>query len=232
MITVRRAEERGHFDHGWLDTWHTFSFGQYFDPAHVSFGALRVINQDRVAPGRGFGTHPHRDMEIVTYVYDGALAHQDSLGNGSTMVPGDVQRMTAGTGVTHSEYNASATEAVRFLQIWILPEATGLTPSYEQKQFAPTDKQGRLCLIASRDGREGSVLVHQDVAIYASRLAAGDRVEHPLATGRKAWVQVVNGEVTVNGTMLHAGDGAAITDEAQVALSGITEGECLLFDLR
>lgn len=232
MITVRRAQERGHVNFGWLDTWHTFSFGQYFDPAHLSFGDLRVINQDWVAPGQGFGTHPHRDMEIVTYVCEGALAHRDSLGNGSTMVPGDVQRMTAGTGVTHSEFNASETEAVRFLQIWLLPEATGLTPGYEQKRFAPADKQGRLRLIASRDGRDGSVVVHQDAAIYAGLLAGGDRVEHRLATGRRAWVQVVQGALMLDGTALNAGDGAAVSDESRVSLTAVADSEVLLFDLR
>lgn len=232
MITVRRAQERGHFNFGWLDTWHTFSFGQYFDPAHLSFGDLRVINQDWVAPGQGFGTHPHRDMEIVTYVCEGALAHRDSLGNGSTMVPGDVQRMTAGTGVTHSEFNASEADAVRFLQIWILPEAAGLTPGYEQKRFEPADKQGRLRLIASRDGRDGSVVIHQDAAIYAGLLAGGDRVGHLLATGRRAWVQVVQGALMLNGTALNAGDGAAVSDESRVSLAAVADSEVLLFDLR
>jgi hypothetical protein len=236
MIRIRRSSERGHFDHGWLQTFHTFSFADYRDPEHMGFRTLRVINEDTVQPGRGFGTHPHRDMEIVTYVTRGALAHQDSMGNGSVIRPGDVQRMSAGTGVTHSEFNHSSNEPVHLLQIWILPERRGIEPGYEQIEVPADEKQGRLRLIASRDGGNGSVTIHQDARIYASLLAPEQRVEHALAPGRHAWVQVVGGTVDLNGQTLAAGDGAALSDESTVTLTaghGGSEGdvELLLFDL-
>jgi len=232
MITLRPARERGHFDHGWLDTFHTFSFADYHDPAHMGFRTLRVINEDRVQPGRGFPTHPHRDMEIITYVVTGALEHRDSMGNGSVIRPGDVQRMTAGTGVTHSEFNASKTEAVHLLQIWILPARQGLAPGYEQKTFPSTETAGRLRLVASHDGRQGSVTVHQDVHVYLTRLGGGVRVEHELARGRQAWVQLVCGAAYLNEQELEAGDGAALRDEARVTLVGREEGtQALVFDL-
>jgi redox-sensitive bicupin YhaK (pirin superfamily) len=232
MIEVRRAKERGRSRLDWLDSRHTFSFAEYYDRDHTGFRDLRVINEDRVAPGRGFATHSHRDMEIVSYVLDGALAHRDSLGTGSTIRPGEVQRMTAGTGVTHSELNPSKNDSVHFLQIWILPERAGLDPSYEQRAFADDEKRGRLRLVASHDGREGSVTVHQDVEMYVTMLDAGGQVDHPLAPGRGAWVQVVRGEVTLNGThSLAAGDGAALDDEALVEITASTPSEVLLFDL-
>lgn len=231
MVEVRRSEDRGHAQHGWLDTYHSFSFGQYYDPKHMGFRSLRVINQDYIAPGRGFGTHPHHDMEIVTYVVQGALAHKDSMGTEELIRPGEVQRMTAGSGITHSEYNASSTDAVHLLQIWIVPERQGLEPSYEQKAFPDTEKQGTLRLVASRDGRNGSVTIHQDAAVWASLLETGDRVTHVLAHGRHAWVQVVSGGVTVNGQALAAGDGAAISDEPAVDIVGKEPAELLLFDL-
>ena len=232
MITVRPARERGHADHGWLDSNHTFSFADYHDPKHMGFRALRVINEDRVAPGRGFGAHPHRDMEILSYVIDGALEHKDSMGNGSIIRPGDVQRMTAGTGVVHSEFNASKSDPVHFLQIWILPEAQRLAPGYEQKTFARDDKKGRLRLVASHDGRDGSVTVHQDLAFYAAVLDAGEAIEQPIAKGRHVWVQVVRGaDLSVNGKTLAAGDGAAITDEARLDVRATSPSEVLVFDL-
>lgn len=231
MIVLRPAAERGHADHGWLDSRHTFSFAEYHDPRFMGFRALRVINEDRVAPGRGFGAHPHRDMEILSYVLEGALQHADSMGNGSTMRPGDVQRMSAGTGVRHSEINGSRTEPVHFLQIWLLPERAGLPPGYEQRSFPPETKQDQLRLVASRDGREGSVTVHQDVALYDTRLSPGAAVTHALAPGRHAWVQVVRGTLTVNGRTLGAGDGAALKEEPTVRLEGVETAEALLFDL-
>jgi redox-sensitive bicupin YhaK (pirin superfamily) len=232
MITVRPARERGHADHGWLDSNHTFSFADYYDPKHMGFRALRVINEDRVAPGRGFGAHPHADMEIVSYVIDGALEHKDSMGTGSIIRPGDVQRMTAGTGVRHSEFNASKSEPVHFLQIWILPEAQRLKPGYEQKTFTSDDKKGRLCLVASRDGRDGSVTVHQDVALYAAVLDAGQAVAQTIAPGRHLWMQVIRGEgVSVNGKTLVAGDGAALSDEARLEVRATSASELLVFDL-
>jgi quercetin 2,3-dioxygenase len=230
MIRIRRAEERGHFDHGWLDTSHTFSFGDYHDPAHMGFRSLRVINEDRVRPGRGFPTHGHRDMEIITYVVAGALEHRDSMGNGSVIRPGDVQRMSAGTGVTHSEFNQSKTEPVHFLQIWILPARPGQPPGYEQKSFPACD--GRLQLVASPDGRDGSVTVHQDARVLLTNLGAGVAVEHRLAPGRHAWVQVVSGGVYANDQALDAGDGAALSDEPAVTLVAREEGtQALVFDL-
>ena len=231
MITTRPGEERGHFDHGWLNTYHTFSFADYYDPRYMGFRALRIINEDRVRPGRGFGTHGHRDMEIVSYVVEGALEHKDSMGTGQVIRPGDVQRMSAGTGVTHSEYNHSATELVHFLQIWILPERKDLTPGYEQKTFPEEEKRGRLRLIASREGRDGSVKIQQDVDLYAALLEAGQKASHALRPGRHAWLQVVRGAVTVNAQALKAGDGAEISGEARLELSGLDPAEILLFDL-
>jgi hypothetical protein len=231
MIQMRKAADRGHADHGWLDSRHTFSFADYHDPRFMGFRALRVINEDRVQPGRGFGTHPHRDMEIVTYVIEGALAHRDSLGNGSVIAPGEVQRMSAGTGVTHSEFNHSPAAVVHLLQIWILPERTGLPPSYEQRAFTPAERRGVLRLVASRDGRDGAVTVHQDVDLYATLLAAGDRVALALRSQRHAWVQVVRGDVLVNDAALTAGDGAALSDERAVGVEATADAELLLFDL-
>jgi redox-sensitive bicupin YhaK (pirin superfamily) len=229
MITVRKAADRGHFDHGWLNTYHTFSFAEYYDPAHMGFGALRVINEDRVQPGRGFGTHAHEDMEIITYVLDGALEHKDSMGNGSIIHPGEVQRMSAGTGVTHSEYNHSKTESVHFLQIWILPERPGLPPGYEQRVIPPETLESRLALIAAPRG--GIVKVHQDVGLYAAALAAGQTVTHTLQPGRQAWLQVVRGSVTLNGQALQPSDGAAVTQESRLEIVAAGEAEVLLFDL-
>lgn len=230
MITPRRAAERGHADHGWLDTRHTFSFADYHDPRHMGFRALRVINEDRVQPGQGFPTHGHRDMEIVSYVLAGALEHRDSLGTGSVIRPGEVQRMSAGTGVLHSEFNASLTELVHFLQIWILPERRGLPPGYEQKAFGEA-RRGRLCLVASPDGRDGSLTVHQDVCLYAGVLDPGASVTHPLAPGRHGWVQVARGALTVGTHRLLAGDGASISDETALPLRAEEASEVLLFDL-
>jgi redox-sensitive bicupin YhaK (pirin superfamily) len=229
MIKLRRSDERGHFDHGWLNTYHTFSFADYYDPAFMGFRSLRVINEDRVKPGQGFGTHGHRDMEIVSYVLEGALAHRDSIGNGGVIRPGDVQRMSAGTGVLHSEMNGSKDEPVHFLQIWILPERNGIAPGYEQKHFEPDDLRGRLRLIAAPGGADGAVTLHQDVRIFAAVLD-GTPVEHPFADGRYGWVQVTRGEVEVNGQKLVAGDGASIENEKSVVISG-RGAEILLFDL-
>jgi redox-sensitive bicupin YhaK (pirin superfamily) len=231
MITVRRSQDRGQYDHGWLDTRHTFSFAGYHDPRHMGFRVLRVINEDRVRPGQGFGTHPHRDMEIVSYVLSGALEHRDSMGNGSTIRPGEVQRMSAGTGVLHSEFNPSASEPVHFLQIWILPERPGLAPGYEQKRFPDEEKRGRLRLLASSDGRDGSVTIHQDARILAAALEDGEEVRHALAPGRHAWVQVTRGEVELGGERLAAGDGAALSGEAAATVRGRSTAEVLLFDL-
>jgi redox-sensitive bicupin YhaK (pirin superfamily) len=231
MITLRPGKERGHFDHGWLDTYHTFSFSQYHDPAHMGFRALRVINEDRVEPGAGFPPHSHRDMEIITYVLAGGLAHRDSMGNHSVIRPGNVQRMSAGTGVTHSEYNGSKDEPVHLLQIWILPEARNLPPSYEEKEFAAEEKRGRLRLIASRDAREGSVRIHQDASVYAALLAPGQTVRHALAAGRGAWLHLVSGMAMVNGKALGEGDAAAVQDEAAIEIAATGPSELLLFDL-
>lgn len=231
MITIRNAADRGHADLGWLDSRHSFSFGQYHDPRHMGFGPLRVINDDRVAPGRGFGTHPHRDMEIVTYVLEGALEHQDSLGSGSVMRPGDVQRMSAGTGIRHSEFNHSASEPVHFLQIWIEPERTGLQASYAQTHAAPADRQGRLLLVASRDGRESTLTLNQDADILVGRLARGEAVSHAPGAGRRLWLQVAKGSVRLNGQDLLEGDGAAVTDEPLLEIEGIEEAEILLLDM-
>ena len=231
MMTRRPANERGHADHGWLDSWHTFSFADYYDDAHMGFRALRVINEDRVHPNHGFGTHQHRDMEIISYVLEGALGHKDSMGTGSTITPGDVQRMSAGTGVRHSEMNPSKTDPVHFLQIWLIPERRGLEPGYEQKRFETADKQGRLRLIASRDGRDGAITVHQDVDLYAGVFAPGDRARLELRPDRHAWVQVARGTVTVNGQRLDHGDGAALSDEAALDLTADADAEVLVFDL-
>ena len=232
MLTLRRAEERGRANFGWLDSRHTFSFGHYFDPEHMGFGPLRVINDDRVAPGGGFPTHAHSDMEIISYVLAGALEHKDSLGTGSVIRPGDVQRMSAGTGIRHSEFNASRSEAVHFLQIWILPNKEGLAPGYQQKTFTAEAKRGRLRLVGSRDGRDGSVTIHRDVDLYASILGEGDRVTHELVGGRSAWLQVARGSVSLNGQQLSAGDGAAIETAGAISLAGNSvEAEILLFDM-
>ncbi|HKB23567.1 MAG TPA: pirin family protein [Methylomirabilota bacterium] len=231
MITVRKAGDRGGGDHGWLDTRHTFSFADYYDAAQMGFRGLRVINEDRVQPGRGFPTHGHRDMEILSYVLAGALEHEDSMGTGSVIRPGDVQRMSAGTGVMHSEFNPSRTEPVHFLQIWILPGTRGLDPSYEQKPFPEAEKRGRLRLIASRDGRDGSVTIHHDASVYAAVLAPGERVALALADGRHAWVQVARGAVTLNGEALGAGDGAALSREPALTLVAVERAEVLVFDL-
>ena len=231
MLQVRKSQERGYADHGWLRSFHSFSFAGYYDPAHMGYGNLRVINEDRVAPGQGFGTHGHRDMEIVSYVIDGALEHKDSMGTGSIIRPGDVQRMTAGTGVRHSEYNASKSDLVHFLQIWILPAKPGLAPGYEQKNFSTEDKQNRLRLVASSDGREGSITVHQDVSLYAGVLDPDVRVELAIAPGRHAWIQVVRGAVEVDGRALVEGDGAAVSDETGLAMRATAASEVLVFDL-
>jgi quercetin 2,3-dioxygenase len=231
MITVRRSSERGHAEHGWLDSRHTFSFADYYDPAHMGFRALRVINEDRVQPGRGFGVHSHENMEIVSYVLEGALQHRDSMGNGEVLRPGEVQRMSAGTGVTHSEFNASQNEIVHFLQIWILPERRGLAPSYEQKAFPPDARRNELVLVASRDGRLGSVTVHQDANLYLARLDAGKRVEFEIPPSRGAWVQVVRGSVALGDEKLASGDGAALTGEKGTSLTAAEDAEVLVFDL-
>src|SRR6266702_3157456 len=231
MIRVRKAGERGHFDHGWLDTYHSFSFGDYYDPAHLSFRSLRVINDDRVQPGQGFGMHGHRDMEIVTYVLEGALAHKDSMGNGSIIRPGDVQYMSAGTGVAHSEFNASKTETVHLYQIWRFPDKQGYTHAYDQKNFSEADKRGKLRLVVSPDGRDGSVKIRQDNELYVTLLGAGEKVKHELGPERHAYVQVARGSVKLNGTPLDIGDGAAISEEKAVELTGVKDAEVLLFDL-
>jgi quercetin 2,3-dioxygenase len=230
MISIRQANDRGHFDHGWLNTFHTFSFADYHDRDFMGFRALRVINEDRVAPGQGFGAHRHRDMEIVSWVLEGALAHQDSMGNSGVIRPGDVQRMSAGTGVQHSEFNASKTEPVHFLQIWILPKRNGTPPGYEQKTFPRETSRGRLCLVGSPDGRDGSVTIGQDVELYSSALDPGQEVRHPLAPGRHAWLQVARGEVDLNSNALRAGDGASVTGERELRITG-KGSELLLFDL-
>jgi hypothetical protein len=227
MLQLRKSNDRGHANHGWLDSWHTFSFADYHDPQHVSFSALRVINEDRVSPGEGFPTHPHRDMEIITYVLEGALEHKDSLGTGSVIRPGEVQRMSAGTGIRHSEFNHSQTEPVHFLQIWILPDRQGVKPGYEQKRIG---LDGQLRLVASPDGHDGSVTIHQDARVYAARLN-GSEVTHTLASGRRAWLQVARGAVKLNGTTLQAGDGAGIENETALRLAADGSAEVLLFDL-
>ena len=231
MIALRKSSERGHANHGWLDSYHSFSFADYHDPRHMGFSVLRVINEDRVAPGTGFPTHGHRDMEIVTYVLEGALDHKDSLGNGSTIRPGEVQRMSAGRGVRHSEFNPSDSEPVHLLQIWILPDRAGHAPGYEQKHFNPAELEGRLRLVASPNGHDGSVTIHQDARLYATRLDGAASVSHALAPGRRAYVQVARGAVTLNDVPLSAGDGAGIENESLVALASGKDAEVLLFDL-
>ncbi|HSP62411.1 MAG TPA: pirin family protein [Pyrinomonadaceae bacterium] len=231
MITIRKSQDRGHFSHGWLDTYHTFSFDQYYDPAHMHFRSLRVINEDRVAPGQGFPTHSHRDMEIITYILSGALEHRDSMGNGSVIRPGDVQRMSAGSGVSHSEFNPSDSEAVHLLQIWILPESRGLAPSYEEKSFSEDERRGRLRLVASADGRGGSVTIHQDARLYAAILDAGAAVQHPRGANRYAWLQVARGVISLNEMELQQGDGAAVSNETDLKIVAQESTEILLFDL-
>jgi redox-sensitive bicupin YhaK (pirin superfamily) len=231
MIKIRKAEERGHFDFGWLNTYHTFSFGEYYDPRNMGFRALRVINEDWVHPGRGFPTHGHRDMEIITYVLEGGLAHKDSMGNGSIIRPGEVQRMSAGTGVRHSEANPSPDESVHLLQIWILPDEEGVEPSYEQKRFEDEEKRGRLRLVASPDGSDDSVTIHQDARVYAALLEPSQQVVHELGPQRHAWVQVARGAIDVNGRSLKQGDGAAVSNESQLKIVGQEPSEILLFDL-
>jgi len=233
MITIRKAGERGHFDHGWLDTSHTFSFADYHDPAQMGWSDLRVVNEDRVQAGEGFGKHGHRDMEILSWVLDGELAHRDSTGGGGALRPGEVQRMSAGTGVTHSEFNGSKERPVHFLQVWIVPDRAGHAPSYEQRAVPEAARRGRLALIASPDGAQGSTTIHQDARVYATLLSKGQEVTLPLASGRKGWVQVARGEVEVNGRRLGAGDGAAFSEEEAVVLAGRgAEAEALVFDLR
>lgn len=231
MIKIRKSQERGHLDHGWLDTYHTFSFDQYYDPAHTHFRSLRVINEDRVAAAHGFPTHSHRDMEIITYILSGALEHRDSMGNGSVIRPGDVQRMTAGTGVSHSEFNPSDTEACHLLQIWIMPNARNLEPSYEQKYFADTERKGTLALIASGTGGDGAVTINQDARVYASLLDAGQTISYEIDADRSAWLQLARGSLDLNGKGLSAGDGAAISEESRVEISAVEDSEFLLFDL-
>src|SRR5262249_41948308 len=231
MIRIRRAEERGHYDHGWLDTYHTFSFADYYDPEHTSFRALRVINEDRVEPGQGFGMHGHRDMEIVTYILEGALQHRDSLGGGAVLKPGELQRITAGTGVLHSEFNPSPTEPVHFYQIWIIPHQRGLPPSYEQRAIPAEEKHGKLRLVASPDGRDGSLTIQRDVRLYLADLDAGQKVTYPLAADRHAWLQVLRGRATLNGQKLSAGDGAAVSQESSLLIEAADKSEVLLFDL-
>lgn len=231
MTEIRKGKDRGFADHGWLKSYHTFSFADYYDPRHMGFGPLRVINEDRVAPGQGFGRHPHRDMEIVSYVLDGALEHRDSMGNGSIIRPGDVQRMSAGTGVFHSEYNPSKSEGVHFLQIWIEPSELGIAPSYEQKHFAEADKRGKLRLLASADGAEGSVTLHQDARVYASLLDGNEAVEYTIPKGRRAYLHVTRGRVTVNGHVLEAGDALKAGGEQRLTAAQGEHAELLLFDL-
>jgi redox-sensitive bicupin YhaK (pirin superfamily) len=231
MTMLRTANERGRSHHGWLDSAHTFSFSDYYDPRYMGFGPLRVINDDRVTPGAGFGTHGHRDMEIISYVLEGALAHKDSLGNGSVIRPGDVQRMSAGTGIQHSEFNHSSTDPVHFLQIWVVPDRKGYPPGYEQKYYGAAEKRGRLRLVASRDGRDGSVSLHQDVDLYATLLDGADAVEFELQGERLAWIQAARGEVRVNGQVLNEGDGLAVDEPGRLRLDGAQTAEVLLFDM-
>lgn len=230
-IRVRRAAERGHALYDWLDTWHTFSFNTYYDPAHIGFRVLRVINEDRVQPGQGFGMHGHRDMEIITYVLEGALEHRDSLGTGSVLRPGEFQRMSAGTGIRHSEFNPSTTEPVHFYQIWLLPREKGLAPSYEQKAFPEDGRRGRLQLVASPDAQDGSLLIHQDARVYLSSLDTGQEVRHDLAQGRHAWLQVLRGSVGLDGQSLEASDGAAVSNETGLSIRASKPSEVMLFDL-
>src|SRR5689334_12361521 len=231
MMEIRRSDERGHAQHGWLDSFHSFSFADYYDPRHMGFGPLRVINEDRVQPGMGFGTHSHRDMEIISYVLDGELSHKDSMGTGSIIVPGDVQRMSAGRGVQHSEFNPSDRKSVHFLQIWIEPSVKGIRPSYEQKRVDPAAKRGRLALIASPDGADGSVTIHQDARLYATLLSGDEKVEYDVPAGRRAYVHVARGRVSLDGAMLETGDAAKLAGPAHITLAQGEDGEVLLFDL-
>ena len=232
MITIRPKDERGVANFGWLDSRHTFSFGNYYDPQHMGFASLRVINEDKVLPAQGFGTHGHRDMEIISYVLSGELAHRDSMGNGSVIRPGDVQRMSAGTGVRHSEFNASDTNPVHFLQIWIMPEQSRLQPSYEEKNFTPEEKQGKLRLVGSPDGRDNSVTIHQDVNLYLASLTPRDRLTYQIPDNRAVWLQVIKGKIMLDERLLEAGDGAAIVDESEIAIAGNSpNSEILLFDM-
>ncbi len=232
VITIRPSKERGNANFGWLDSKHTFSFGSYYDPNHMGFGNLRVINEDKVQAGKGFGPHSHRDMEIISYVLKGELEHRDSIGNGSVIRPGDLQRMSAGTGIAHSEFNASNTEPVHFLQIWIMPERAGIEPSYEQKHFSLPEKQGKLKLVASPDGRDNSVTIHQDANLYVAVLNEGDRMNHSSNDNRSVWLQIARGSAEINGQTLQAGDGAAVTQETDIALSATKDNtEILMFDL-
>jgi quercetin 2,3-dioxygenase len=231
MFTIRRSTDRGQADHGWLQSAHSFSFANYYDPQHMGFRHLRVINEDKIAAGAGFGTHPHRDMEIITYVLSGAIAHKDSMGNGSTIQPGDMQRMSAGTGITHSEFNPNPETPTHLLQIWIEPAQTGMPPSYEQKSFPPATKQGQLKLLVSQDGRDGSVTVHQDMNLYGTILAAGESVAMPTAPDRHYWVQVAQGDVIINGQTLGQGDAIALTQESELTIAAQTIAEVLVFDL-
>jgi len=231
MITVRKSEARGHANHGWLDSYHTFSFASYYDPNYMNFRSLRVINEDFVSPGKGFGTHGHSDMEIITYVLEGALEHKDSLGTGAVIKPGEVQRMTAGTGIQHSEFNHSQTDPVHLLQIWLLPDTKGLSPSYEQRDFPLAERRGKLRLVAARDARDGAVKVHQDVDLYAAVLDKGSRVSHALQPNRHAWVQVARGSVLLNGLTLENGSAAAVSGETEVVIDAAEDAEFLLFDL-
>ena len=232
VLELRKGNERGYADHGWLKSFHSFSFADYHDPAHMGFGALRVINEDRILPGTGFGTHGHRDMEIISYVLEGALAHKDSMGNGSEILPGDVQRMSAGKGVLHSEFNIAKDGATHFLQIWIEPDVLGIAPGYEQKHFDAESKRGRLRLIASPDGRQGSLRIHQDACMYAALLDAADRLVHTVASGRRAYVQLARGRVSVNGLVLEAGDALKAADVPEIVLDKAEKAEVLLFDLK
>ena len=231
MLTLRKAQDRGYADHGWLKSFHSFSFADYFDPAHMGVGNLRVINEDRIAPGTGFGTHGHRDMEIVSYVLSGELGHKDSIGNGAAIRPGDVQRMSAGSGIQHSEYNLAAAATTHFLQIWITPNMRGIAPGYEQKHFADAEKRGRLRLVASSDGRDGSVSIHADAAMYAGLFDGDEAATLPLAPARNAYVQVVRGSVSVNGHPLQAGDGAHLQGEPQLTIAEANGAEVIVFDL-
>jgi redox-sensitive bicupin YhaK (pirin superfamily) len=231
MIEIRKSDERGYADHGWLKSYHSFSFADYYDPRHVQFGPLRVINEDRVAPGMGFGTHGHRDMEIISYVLDGELAHKDSIGNGSVIRPGDVQRMSAGTGVRHSEYNHAAHDTTHFLQIWVIPAENGIEPGYEERNFPVEEKRGKLRLVVSPDGAEGSVVIHQDARLYAGLFDGDEAATLAIAPGRRAYVHVARGAITVNGKALGAGDAAKLEAVEAITLTQGSEAEVLVFDL-
>ncbi len=231
MMTVRRSDERGHAEHGWLDSYHTFSFADYYDTEHMNFRALRVLNEDRIAPGQGFGTHPHDNMEILTYVIDGELEHQDSMGHREVIHAGEFQSMTAGTGITHSEYNASASKPVHLVQIWIKPDQRGLTPGYAQRIFPAAEKKNRLRLIAAKNAKDGALLINQDTRVYLAAIEPGASLEHKLESGRHAWIQVLTGTLSINGVTLKAGDGVQLSDEPKVTIQGLEKGEILFFDL-